>query len=277
MQVAAPGAVNRVLGIRDTAATGALMQSVGYQELAVGTALLARPHTPTLLWVRMAGDAAHLALLARVSRDSRHRRWRSAAAAAAVAGMTLLDLIGAVRLGPANHSGRGRLASHSTVTVHRPPDEVYQYWRDLEHLPRFVHHLTSVRTGDADRSHWVARAPGGKVEWDAKIVREERGRLLAWRTLPGADVPNAGAVRLAPAPGGAGTEVAVDLTYTLPGGRAGAAVATLLGWEPQQQVADALRRFKQVVEAGEVVRSDGSPEGTLTRRQFRQRAAQPAR
>jgi uncharacterized membrane protein len=112
------------------------------------------------------------------------------------------------------------------------------------------------------RSHWVAKAPGGRtVEWDAELTHDVPNRLLAWRSLPGATVPNEGRVRFATAPGGRGTELHVEMSYDIPGGRAGRAVARLLGEDPAQQVRDDLRRAKQVLETGEVTRSDAVPAG----------------
>jgi uncharacterized membrane protein len=118
-------------------------------------------------------------------------------------------------------------------------------------------HLESVTTGPGGRSHWVAKAPGGSVEWDAEITEDQPGELLSWQSIEGADVANGGSVRFADAPGDRGTEIHVALHYDPPGGTAGAMVAKLFGEEPSQQLLDDLRRFKQVMETGEVVRSEG--------------------
>ena len=149
-----------------------------------------------------------------------------------------------------------------TVTVRRRPDELYRFWRDLENLPRFMRHLEAVtRTGEG-RSHWVARAPlGGRVEWDARIVNERENELIAWQSLEGADVPNAGSVQFRELPGERGTEVRVVLEYRPPAGKAGAALARLFGEEPEQQVKEDLGRFKQLMEAGEVATTEGQPSG----------------
>ena len=143
--------------------------------------------------------------------------------------------------------GQGIKVEHSIV-VDRSPQEVYRFWRELENLPRFMDHLESVTVMDENRSHWVAKAPAGtKVEWDATIHNEIENELIAWRSLPGADVDNAGSVHFTPAEGG--TEVRVVLSYDPPAGKVGASVAKLLGEEPSQQVEEDLRRFKQVIEA----------------------------
>lgn len=168
------------------------------------------------------------------------------------------------------------MEARSAITVNAAPPEVYARWRDLDRLPSFMYHLESVRTTDARRSHWVAKAPGGStVEWDAEITEDEPGRRLSWRSVEGAEVENSGTVRFVLAPRGQGTEVHVELAYTPPGGVLGAAVAKLFGEEPNQQVGDDLRRFKQLVETGEISRSDGSPMGSRTQNQLRQRDANP--
>jgi uncharacterized membrane protein len=148
-----------------------------------------------------------------------------------------------------------------SVTINRPRQEVYEFWRDLEHLPTFMIHLEAVTSSGDGRSHWVANAPAGRVEWDAEIIEDRPGAIIAWQSLQGSDVPNGGSVRFTDAPADRGTEVHVDLHYDPPAGSAGAMVARLFGEEPHQQLSDDLRRFKQVMETGEVVRSDGSLEG----------------
>jgi uncharacterized membrane protein len=129
---------------------------------------------------------------------------------------------------------------------------VFQFWRNFENLPRFMDHLESVTVVDEDRSHWVAKAPAGtRVEWDAVIHNEIENELIAWRSLPGADVNNAGSVHFASHEQGNGTTVTVVLSYEPPAGKLGEAVAKLFGEEPSNQVADDLRRLKQVMEAAE--------------------------
>jgi uncharacterized membrane protein len=147
-----------------------------------------------------------------------------------------------------------------SITVRRPRREVYDFWRALENLPRFMQHLQDVGV-NGPRSHWVANSPTGTVEWDAEIVDERPGELLSWRSLPGSELPNHGRVLFRDAPADRGTEVDVELSYDPPAGSAGSAIAKLLGEAPEQQIRDDLRRFKQVMEIGEVVRSEGSLEG----------------
>jgi uncharacterized membrane protein len=161
------------------------------------------------------------------------------------------------RLSPVASLGRGEgIRVEQTVRVARPAEELYRFWRNLENLPRFMDHLESVQVLDERRSHWVARGPAGlRVEWDAEIHNEVPGQLLAWRSLPGSEVDHAGSVHFEPDVGEF-TFVRVILRYDPPAGKVGAVVARLFGEDANTQVADDLRRFKQVMEAG-----DSSPAG----------------
>jgi uncharacterized membrane protein len=147
------------------------------------------------------------------------------------------------------------------VTIQRPPEDVYHFWRDLTNLPRFMRHLESVeRVAGQARSRWVARGPAGRrVTWEAELVEDQPPRRLAWRTVPGADVEHEGRVDFEPARGGRETVVRVRLAYRAPAGKMGALVARLLGAEPAQQVAQDLRRLAQVLEAGEIPTTAGQP------------------
>jgi uncharacterized membrane protein len=151
------------------------------------------------------------------------------------------------------------------VTIDRPREELYRFWRDFTNLPRVMKHLESVTLVSATRSHWKARAPAGQsVEWDAEIHNEVPNELIAWRSVDDASVPNAGSVHFRDVRGGRSTEVKVVLEYEPPAGRLGAAMAKLLGEEPDAQVREDLRRFKQMMEAGEVATTDGQSSGQQT-------------
>jgi len=149
-----------------------------------------------------------------------------------------------------------------TVTINKPAVELYNYWRDFERLPTFMKHLESVTVLDEKRSHWVAKAPlDAKVEWDAEIIQEQENELIAWASIEDADIENSGFVRFKPAPGNRGTEVKVVMEYNPPGGAIASALAKLFGEEPDQQIGDDLRRFKQLMEAGEIATTEGQPSG----------------
>lgn len=145
---------------------------------------------------------------------------------------------------------RGVNVEHS-LTIDRPRSELYRFWRQLDNLPRFMDHLESVEVLDNRRSRWIARGPAGtSVQWDAEVINEVPNDVIGWASLPGSQVSTAGSVTFRDAPGGRGTEVRVRLQYDPPAGKAGAAVAWLLGEEPSQQIREDLRRLKHILGAG---------------------------
>lgn len=274
-QLVDPDRWNRLIGVDPTPKNRAMMRMVGAQEVAVGGGILAKLRPSWSPWGRVAGDVAHLGMLAAALRDPSNHRRRLLFTMASVLGVSVLDGFASWRLSP-RVSPPTEVRVTATTTVRRDPDTVYGYWRDLENLPTFMTHLRSVRNIEAGRSRWVADAPGlENVVWDAEIVQDIPGELLAWRSVPWSDIRNAGVVRFAPAPGDRGTEVTVELEVTPPGGQMGATMAKLLGEHPQQQVRDDLRRFKQVLETGEVLRTEGSPAGLRSQQLVGQRPAQP--
>ena len=142
------------------------------------------------------------------------------------------------------------------VTIDREPRALYDFWRDFENLPRFMEHLVSVRVDSRTRSHWVAKGPAGTtVEWDAEIINEIPGSLIAWKSAAGAEVPNAGSVHFTRAPSGRGTVVRVVLDAEPPAGRLGLVLAKLFGEDPDREVREDLRRFKQLMETGAITSS----------------------
>jgi uncharacterized membrane protein len=143
-----------------------------------------------------------------------------------------------------------------SIRLEVPIADVYGFWRRLEQLPRFMSHLVSVTETSDRESHWVACGPAGlDVEWDAEIINEVENQILAWRSLPDADVVTAGSVNFDTVRGGRSTQISVDLQYAPPAGQAGAVVASLFGREPSQTIREDLRRFKQLLEAGEAPRA----------------------
>ena len=138
-----------------------------------------------------------------------------------------------------------------SVTINRPIGELYRFWRNFENLPRFMNHLESVAMRDEGISHWVAKGPAGmRVEWDARIINEVSNKVIGWQSLEGSTIATAGSVNFDEE--AYGTRVTVHLQYNPPGGRLGAAVAKLFGEEPNQTIREDLRRFKQLMETGEI-------------------------
>jgi uncharacterized membrane protein len=150
-----------------------------------------------------------------------------------------------------------------TLTINAPAEKLYRFWRDIENLPRFMRHLHSVQRLDDHRSRWVASGPAGmRVEWDAEILTDVENEHISWQSTEHADGYNAGSVHFHPAPHGRGTEVKIVIRYTPPAGTLGAAFAKLFPENPEQQIAEDLRRFKSLIEAGEVPTTTGQPTGT---------------
>lgn len=150
----------------------------------------------------------------------------------------------------------------ASISVLRPAQELYSFWRSFENFPRFMRHVESVRDAGDGRSHWVAKTPvGSRVEWDAEIVDDRQGQFLSWRSLPGSQVHNSGAVLFEPLPNDRGTLVRAMFDFSPPGGAAGRLAAKALGPITRQQVHEDLRRFKNLTEAGEIPTIDGQPEG----------------
>ena len=275
-EVAAPGSVARLVGVRDDDRNRWTLRALGVREVVSGVGILAQPRPSGWVWARVGGDLMDLAYLGTALNANHARRGRVTAAMAAVAGVTALDVLCAQRLSADSRvrSGRSRAALlgrppeergvhvRKIITIGRPAEDLYRFWRDFENLPRFMRHLEAVQVMDERRSHWKAKAPLGRtVEWDAEVTEDRPNERLAWRSLEGADVPNHGSVTFEPAPGGRGTTVKVDLRYEPPGGAIGATVAKLFGEEPGQQVQEDLRAFKQLMETGEVVQSEASVKG----------------
>src|SRR5687768_1706429 len=245
-----------------------LFRLLGIRELVSGVGILTRKNSTPWLWSRVAGDAMDLALLGTALSLPGTKQGRVAAAAAAVAGVTVLDVLASKghsrnsRNGSAEGAMEQDLQVKKTVIIDRAPQELYNFWRNFENLPRVMYHLDSVRVIDPKRSHWVAKAPGGtQVEWDAELIEDVPNERIAWRSIPGSDVDNHGVVRFERAPGGRGTMVTVELRYNPPAGGVGAVVAKLFRKDPAAEIQDSLRYFKQLMETGIVVTTKGQSAG----------------
>ncbi len=158
---------------------------------------------------------------------------------------------------------RGIHVEHS-VLIRKPAAQLYRFWRNFENLPKFMEHLESVSMREEGISHWVARGPARmNVEWDARIINEVENKVIGWQSLTGSRIATAGSVNFDETE--RGTIVRVHLQYNPPGGKLGAAVAYMLGEEPNLQVQEDLRRFKSLMEAGEIPTTEGQPRGHLAR------------
>lgn len=262
--VAAPRAVGWLSGLRSPT----VVRLVGMRELAAGIGILTQRDRAPWLWSRVVGDTFDLTALA-IALARRGRRGRAAVALAAVAGVTALDVLAAARLTGSRAgrtvpgvSGRTDIYLERSIAVSKSPEECYRFWRSFENLPRFMQSLESVRQLDERRSRWVAKGPlATRLEWTSEVTADRQGEEIAWRTLDDSGAANAGSVKFEAAPAGRGTIVRVSLHYSPLGGALGAGLVRLLGHDPQARIREDLRRFKQVMETGEIPTTRGQPTG----------------
>ena len=239
-----------------------VIRAMGMREIANGLGILVSPSAPTGVWARVAGDIVDLACLGVVFTSTRSNRGRLMTTAAAVAGATTVDLLCAQQLTRGVRTIHGHTAAVMTLTINRSREDLYKAWRNLSNLPQWMKHVQSVDVRDDRRSHWTVTAPAGStVEWDAEITDDRPNEMMAWRSVEGSEVDHRGLVRFEPAPGSRGTMVTVEMQYALPGGTLGSAVAGWFGDDPRQSIKMDLRRFKQVMETGEIITTEGQPAG----------------
>ncbi len=154
-----------------------------------------------------------------------------------------------------------RVSMDSTFTINKPPEEVFRFWRNFDNLPRFMQHLESVQCS-GDRSHWTARGPmGARLSWDAEIVDEKDNEWIVWKSLPESPLAMTGSVQFRRAAGNRGTVISVAIQYLPMVGGVGRMLSNLLGEVPERQLKEELRRFKQLMEAGEIPTTEGQPSG----------------
>ena len=159
--------------------------------------------------------------------------------------------------------GNRGIKTERDVVVNAAADTLYRIWRNLENLPRFMSHIERVQVLDDRRSRWTISTParvGAPIEWEAEIINDRPGELIAWQTVGRAPVDHAGSVRFEPLSDGHSTRVRVELQYDPPAGELGHVVASLFGQDAGSQIDRDLRELKRAVEAGEIT------PGAATRR-----------
>jgi uncharacterized membrane protein len=274
-ELLAPTAMARLVGVPESEQNRRLLQGLGLRELTSGVGILTNPRPAGWMWSRVAGDMMDLAVLGTAMTADESRPARLAAAGAAVAGVAALDVLCAQRLSARGREETGsafpdwagtapesRVHVAEVVTIGRPADELYRYWRDFRNLPSIMRHLDAVEVMDERRSRWRAKGIfGRRVEWDSEVTDDRPEEHIAWRSLPGADIENSGRVDFRRATGGRGTVVRVEMEYRPPGGPMGGILAKLLGHDPGQKIRADLHAFKQVFETGEILLSDATAKG----------------
>ncbi len=263
-ELLAPRKVEKTVGVRGHRL---LTSTVGMRELASGIGLLSSDDPQPWLWSRVGGDVMDLGLLAAALSSGKNDRRRVSVALATIVGITALDVVASVQ-NSRQRNGNGQADGAEdkdtevcSVTLNRPRQEVYTFWRNLENLPRFMPQLQSVTDLGNGRSHWVAEGPAGAdIEWEAETTEDRPGEKLSWKSVGESQLDNEGTVEFRDAPGGRGTIVRVEFKYKAPGGMIGKAVAKVVG-TPRTRLEMALGRFKQLLETGELARTAGQPTG----------------
>jgi uncharacterized membrane protein len=225
------------------------------------------------MWNRVIGDAVDLVSLGKAMRSPDSDKTRLAAATIAVLGVTALDIACSVALTSERNPAAGHdegsfmlpekvdgaLPVIATVTVNKPVEEVYRFWKNPENFSRFMDQIESVRITSGGRARWKVKAPAGlMVEWDTDLVTDTPNEMISWRSLAGAEIENKGTVRFRKASGDRGTEVELEVDFKPKGGPVGEKIAKVFLALPKTQVMNDLRRFKQIIEIGEIVKSDAS-------------------
>lgn len=148
-----------------------------------------------------------------------------------------------------------RALSAESVTINRPAQELYDFWRNPANLVQIMENVVSIEPLDAKRSRWTVKAPAGnEISWESVITKEVPGREIYWQSAEGADIQNSGRIEFQDA-GPRGTVVRAVIAYDPPGGKVGQFIAKLFQREPRVQSRRDLHRFKQLMEAGEIATS----------------------
>lgn len=270
-EVFAPQAVARLIGLKEDEHT-TLLRAYGVRELAAGVGILTRPKPTYWMWNRVIGDAVDLKSIRNAMEAEGNDRAKLKLAALAVAGVAALDVVSSMRLtseaSPAAGKDPGSYKTADTdtdsviaavVTVNKPVEEVYNFWKDPRNYADFMDQMESVHPTTGGRSHWKVKAPPGlSVEWDAQIVQDIPNELIRWTSVDSTNIDSTGTVRFRTAPGDRGTIVSLDVEYKPKGGALGAKIGKLFATMPKTQMHNDLRRMKQLIELGEVVKSDAT-------------------
>ena len=262
----APRALGAATGVG--ARTG-LLRMIGLRELAAGAGLLRSRDATPWLWSRVAGDTMDLMMLgAAATRPETSARTRSLVSLGVVAGVTAADVAASLRHSR-QRSRRSRAGPadeyiERSVVINKSRQECYAYWRDVTHAPNFMRMIDSVTVLDERNSHWVARLPGrggARLEWNSQISEDRPGERIAWHSTQDAPLVHAGVVSFERAPGERGTLVRLVVHYGPPAGRAAMYAARAVGRPAEFEITEDLRRFKQILETGEIPTTRNQPAG----------------
>jgi uncharacterized membrane protein len=266
-EVAATDSLANMIGLADTRLR--LLKALGLREIANGLAILAAPLRPQWMWSRVAGDTIDLSLLASALASPRSSRGRLMAATAAVAGVTLLDVFCArlLSLNGYQHvnrrwlsGGRG-LRLQRSIAINSAPDRLYRFCREFSNLPQIIGYADSVSEIGNQRLRWRAEGPAGQaMEWDTRIIEDRPNELISWCSANSAPIEHGGSIRFLPRQDSHGTIVRVEVLHRPLKGTM-SSFLRMLGSRPEFYVAEGLRRFKALIETGEIPTTRGQSSG----------------
>ncbi len=255
-EMIAPRQMGRLIGLHNPDRRTGMLRSYGIREVAAGVGILSGRGRAGWMWGRVAGDLVDLTSLGAAFASRGADRPKVAAATAAVLGVTALDVLCSQKL---TNGGRRSVRLRKTIVIDRDPSEVYAFWRDFNNLRRIVPLFESVEAQSMSRSHWKMKLPAGKtLEWDAEIHQDIPGSSISWQAVQPTALEHSGWVRFDRAPGGRGTLVTLSLEIVPPASAITAPLLKALGPAPKVALEASLMRLKQLLETGEIARSDAS-------------------
>lgn len=257
-EIATPNLVAKLIGVTNNQKTRKVLRFYGARELAAGVGILSQDNPSGWLWARVAGDVVDVSSLCKAMTENGNDRGKGIATAAAIVGVTLADVYCANQLSNGSGNSEDRASASkpiaASIIIARNQSEVYDFWRDFRRLPQLFDRLDSVQTFGDRQSHWKLKVlMGQSLEWDAEITDDQPNSRIAWRSLS-TSVPHSGQVRFEPATGNRGTTVRVEIRSE----GLGTTLGKLFGIVPEQQVKIAVHNLKQLLETGEVAKSDAS-------------------
>ncbi len=154
-----------------------------------------------------------------------------------------------------------QLEARSSILVNCPVTEAYQFWRHFENLPKFMSRLDDVRVSVNGHLTWTVVSGGSRLSWDTYIVNDRENQRIEWSSMPESPVSMEGSVEFRPAPADRGTVVELSTRFQAPGMGTRRMVGQFLGKFPSFLMRNDLRRFKALIETGEIPTIEGQTHG----------------
>jgi uncharacterized membrane protein len=241
------------------------VRAFGAREIVSGIGMFSRRVQPAASWSRVVGDVLDLSVLGKSLFKANSSKAKLGISSAAVLGVTVLDILASMKETPAlnGYSGKNPLELEEALAINKSPEELFTYWRDLSNLPNFMSFLDTVVELDPQKSHWKTKEVAGKsIEWKSVIKREVKNETIEWETDEGSDISHSGSVTFRRLPRGHGTEVRLKMQFAPKAGAiAPTGLSSVLSFIGEEKVRNDLKRFRQLIETGEIATTRGQPAG----------------